>query len=428
MKQLHLIIGSVAVLGSLASAPAALAQAAASVAPSASQPSSNTQADLLTYSLSASESLIFGYNGVDGPSDSFNISGSAGYVSGSERHPLSFVYSGGYFFGNNGQPSSSFQNLGISQVLNTRKWTFLLSDLVSYLPVAPRFGLSGVPGVGDIGISPIGTGIIPGDALLTNFGRRITNTAIGGATVRLTGRDSVRSSVSYTKQHFLDGNGIENDQLIAGGELDHAFTQATTVGAGYTYALATYPQSNVSFTSQSVVGIFQHSFSAHFNVFASLGPQWTHGSDSTLIPSSTNLSIAAGGSYFRRHDTYTASYSHGTSTGSGVLYGALTNNFTGAAQRRFSDNWTGGLFASYGSARTLADQSSGLYTSTSSVAGGVQGSRRLGEHWSVYGSYAAEYQTVSQLLVTDNAFNGVANVISFGVTYAPKPIRLTRRR
>ena len=428
VRRFRLMLGSAGVLGSVAFAPACLAQAAASVAPPASAPGSNGSADMLSYSLSASESLIFGYNGVNGPSDSVNISGSAGYVSGSERHPLSFVYSGGYLFGNNGQPSSSFQNLGISQVLNTRNWTFLLSDLVSYLPVAPRFGIAGVPGVGDIGTSPIGTGIVPGDALLTNFGRRITNTAIGGATVRLTGRTSVRTSVSYTKQHFLDGDGIENNQFIAGGELDHAFTPATTFGVGYNYADAMYPGANLSFVSQSVVGIFEHTFSAHFNVFASAGPQFTSGSNTTLIPSSTNISINAGGSYQRQRDTYTAGYSHGTSTGSGVLYGALTDNFNLAAQRRFSEQWTGGLFASYADARTLADRSSGLYTSASSVAAGVQANRRLGEHWSVYGSYAAEYQSVGQVLVTDNAFNGTANVLSFGVTYAPRPIRLGRRK
>ena len=425
---MHRILGAVAVLGGLAAVPSAFAQAAASAAPAATMPGAGGSADLLSYSLSVSDSLIFGYNGVNGASDSVNVSGSAGYVSGSERHPLSFVYSGGYLFGNNGQPSSSFQNLGISQVLNTRNWTFMVSDLVSYLPVAPRFGISGVPGVGDIGTAPIGTGIVPGDALLTNFGRRITNTAIGGVTVRLTGRDSIRSSVSYTKQHFLDGDGIENNQFIVGGELDHAFTQATTVGAGYTYAQALYPQRDLSFISQSVVGIFQHSFSPRLNVFASAGPQFTHGSNTALIPSSTNLSIGAGANYLRRRDSYTASYSHGTSTGSGVLYGALTNNFNLSAQRRFSPDWTGGLFASYATARTLAGQTSGLYTDASSVAAGVQASRRLGEHWSAYGSYAAQFQSVGQVLVTDNAFNGTANVISFGVTYSPRPIRLGRRR
>ena len=67
----------------------------------------------LTYTLSASGSVVTGYNGVNGVSDSINIAGNAAYVSSSERHPTSFVYSGGYLFGNNGQPSTAYQNLGV---------------------------------------------------------------------------------------------------------------------------------------------------------------------------------------------------------------------------------------------------------------------------------------------------------------------------
>lgn len=404
-----------ALFGGIAATPACLAQSTGS-------------ADLLHYSISASDSVVFGYNGADGTSDSFNISGSAGYVSSSERHPLSFVYGGGYLFGNNGQPSSSFQSLGISQLLNTRKWTFILSDVATYLPVSPRFGISGVPGVGDIGTQPIGTGIAPGDALLTNFGRRIANTVQGGASLRITGRTSMRNSASYNTQHFLDGNGIENNSLTAGTELDHGFTNATTVGAGYTYGRAMYPQTGLSFISQSVVGTFQHIFSPRFNVSASAGPQWTKGSNAALVPTRTGISIGFNANYLRRFDTFSASYTRGTSPGSGVLFGAVSDFFNLSTQHRFSENWSAGLFTSYGRGRSLVDQSSPLYTSSSSVAAGLQASRRLGDHFSAFGSYAAEYQTVSQVQATNNAFNGTANVLSFGVSYAPRPIRLGRRR
>jgi hypothetical protein len=410
------MLGS-AILGSLSCAPACLAQASGA----------NSSADMLNYSVSASESLIFGYNGVSGPSSSFNISGNAGYVSGSERHPLSFVYSGGYSFGNNNQPSASFQTLGVSQVLTTRRWTFLATDVVSYLPVSSLYGLAGIPGVGDIGTAPIGTGVVPGDALLTNFGRRITNTVLGGATVQLSAHDSLRNSASYTKQHFLDGNGIENDQFTAGSELDHTFSQSTTAGVGYTYARSMYPQNNFSFVSQSLVGIYQYRFNPRFNIFASAGPQWTHGSNTTLVPSGLGVSIGAGATYLLGRNTFSANFNHGTSTGSGVLAGALTNNLGVNAQHTFSDRWSGGLFASFGTAKTLAAVSSGLYTNATSVAVGVQTNRRFGQHWSVFGSYAAQYQDVGQLLLADNAFSGTAHVISFGVTYSPRPIHLGRR-
>jgi hypothetical protein len=421
------VLGCAAILGALASTPMCLSQAATSTAPSTAQPAPFASADMLTYSLSASDSAVIGYNGVDGPSNAVGIAGSAAYVSGSERHPLSFVYGGGYLFGNNGQPSASFQNLSISQVLNARKFTFMLSDLVSYLPVAPRFGISGVPGVGDLGSSPIGTGVVPGDSLLSNYGRRVTNTAIGSMSIRLTDHDSIRSSISYTRQHFLDGDGIENNQLTAGGELDHVFNQTTTVGAGYTYTRGTYPQFGVDFFAQGAAVIVQHSFSPRLTSSAWIGPQFTHGSDTTLVPTRTSILVGASTNYFHGRDSYNANYSHGVSAGSGVLYGALVDDLTLSAQRRFGENWSGGFFGSFAHGRTLANKGTGAYTSALSTTAGVQVSRRVSEHWAAFGSYAAEYQDVGQLQATNNAFDGVAHALSFGVTYTPKALHLGRR-
>lgn len=411
----------------LLAVPAAVhGQAVPAGAPAPATGGSTVAPDQITYSLSASESAIFGYQGVNGASNSFNISGNAGYVSGSERHPTSFVYSGGYFFGNNGQPSSSFQNLGISQVYMTQKWTLLATDIVSYLPVSPRFGLSGVPGVGDIGTTPVGTGVVPSDALLSNYGRRITNTIVGGATYRITGRTSVRTSGSFSNQYFLDDTGIPNDQAIASGELDHQFTYSTLVGGSYNYSRFTYPGSGFSFISQSVSAVYQHTFNPQFILTASAGPQWTSGSNAQLAPSSVSVAANLSVNYNVRRTNYTLTFNRGTSAGSGVLYGAQSLTANLAATRQFTDRWTGGLFASYGHANALTNLP-GLYTSAESFAVGAQATRRLGQYWSAYGSYAAQFQSVGQLAATNNAFSGTAHVISLGISYSPRPIHVGRR-
>lgn len=381
---------------------------------------------MLNYSVSASDSLVFGYNGVNGAANSFNLSGNASFVSSSESHPTSFIYAGGYLFGNNGQPSTSFQNLGVSQVLNTRQATFVLSDIISYLPSTPRFGISGVPGVGDIGSLPISGGGLAGDALLTNYGTRITNSASGSVSYRLTGRTSIRGSSSYTNQQFLQNVGINNNQLAAGGELDHQFTAATLAGAGYTFLRSSYPQSNLSFTSQGVVGIFQHVFGPRLSMQGTIGPQWTRGSDTNLIPSRLSVAASLGVSYLTGLNSFSLNYTRSTSTGSGVLFGALADYVSVSGQRRFSQDWTGGVFASYGHTQSLANLPS-LYSSSNSISAGVQATRRFGEHLSAFGSYAAQYQAISQLIATNNAFDGTAHVISFGVTYTPQPLHLGRR-
>ncbi len=396
-------------------------------APSAGAAGPHTaEPGLLNYTVTASNSVIFGYNGTSGTSDSVNIAGTANYVSGSDRHPTSFIYAGGYLFGNSGQPSSSFQNVGVTQVLNSRKWTLIGSDIISYLPVTPRFGLSGVAGVGDVGTLPVSTGLVPGNAVLTNYGRRITNDATIGIDYRFSGRTGIRSSGSYITQHFFDGNGIQNNELYAGGELDHQLTRATLIGAGYTFTRATYPQSTFSFTSHSVSGIFEHTFNAKFSMTLSGGPQWTSGSDSTIIPSRLSAAASLGAFYLLRENTFSATYSRGTSTGSGALYGATSDTVSVAVQHTFHRDWMAGLFSSYGHAQSLSNLP-GLYSSANSFTAGIQGTRRISEHWSAFASYAAQTQSVSQILVVNNAFNGTAHIITAGITYAPQPIHLGRR-
>lgn len=386
-----------------------------------------TAPDLLSYSITASNSLIFGYSGVNGPSDTINISGNAGYVSGSEHHPTSFVYSGGYLFGNNGQPSSSFQSLGVSQVLNTRQWTFIVGDVISYLPSTPRFGLAGVPGVGDIGSLPIASGQQIGDALLTNYGQRVTNTVNGSADYRFTARTNVSAFGGYTIQRFLGNSGLNSNLFNGGAQVQHNLTAATTVGVGYTYVHSTYPSfSNLGFNSHALLGIYQHTFSPRLSLQASAGPQWTSGTNSTFFPSRLGVAANVGVTYLAGRNNYSLNYARGTSTGSGVLLGSTSDYLNFAGQRRFSENWNAGVFAGYGHAQSLSNDPA-LYTNSNSFSAGLQGNRRLSEHFSVYGSYSLQYQAVGQLLAANNAFNGTAHVISFGVTYAPRPIHLGRR-
>ncbi len=124
----------------------------------------------LTYALSASESVTTGYNGGNGTATSTNLSGDAAYLSRSETHPFSAAYSGGFLGSTSGpQPSTTFQNLSLSQVFRQKKWNFIVGDTVSYLPQSPTVGLSGIPGLGDLAIDPVQIGQGFGSGILSNY-------------------------------------------------------------------------------------------------------------------------------------------------------------------------------------------------------------------------------------------------------------------
>ena len=69
----------------------------------------------LHFSLSGSESISLGYNGVNQTSYATALSGNVAFITPSVLYPTTVAYSGGYLFGSSGQNSSYFQSLAVSQ-------------------------------------------------------------------------------------------------------------------------------------------------------------------------------------------------------------------------------------------------------------------------------------------------------------------------
>src|SRR5450756_165064 len=107
------------------------------------------------YALTASEIVQFGYSGSTGQSYLTSLSGDVEYLSKSRVRPFSLLYAGGLLYSTfAAQGVSTFQSLSASQGLVMGRWAMGVSDSVSYLPQTPTIGLSGIPGVGDVGLQP----------------------------------------------------------------------------------------------------------------------------------------------------------------------------------------------------------------------------------------------------------------------------------
>jgi hypothetical protein len=129
---------------------------------------------VLHYSLSASEAIQLGYYGPGVVTHSTVLSGNIAYTAKSEARPFNLLLSSGLILANQqGQGTSGYANIEASQGYVTRSWVFNISDSFSFLPQSPTVGLSGIPGVGDLGSAPV-TGPVEGPAggILTNSGNR----------------------------------------------------------------------------------------------------------------------------------------------------------------------------------------------------------------------------------------------------------------
>lgn len=392
----------------------------------------------LNYSVSASESVIFGYNGQNGgyggTATTTNLSGNVAYLSASERHPFSMVYSGGYFMSTSAQSSAFYQNLALSQVYKTKTWDFVVSDLFSYLPSTATVGLSGVPGVGDLGVDPVGGTYGSVQGILTRNGPRVNNSVSASAVRNLTASTSVSVTGFAFFQTFLGGSTDSLGSSVAGidsrseggtAALTHRLNARSSVGTSYTYSTSSFTGSKFGFTSQQVSLLYNRQLSRQLSFMASVGPQWTGSSDPLYGGTSVNVATSVGLAYGGKITSASVNYSRGTSSGFGVFQGAHTDSVGFIAHRGIGKNWSASVSADYARSTSLPSSFSLPYSTQTEVAG-VQASRGLTRKLSFFTSYTLQRQTTGGTTITPVTFSGHSQVISAGITFSPSSTRLDR--
>ena len=390
----------------------------------------------LNWAVTGSGTLDFGYYNKSGVAPGAAISGDVAYLSESKFRPFSMVLSAGKSWGWSGQPSYGYASLGLSQLVNVGRWNFTFSDSVSYLPSTATPGLSGVAGVGDLGVPPVQTGPDAGQGILTNYSPLVTNS--GGASVQrqITGKTSLNASGSYSILRFVDGPGsagsygLEDDAITGSAGFAHRLDARTSFGGNYAYSSFIYlnnagvgfPAPN--FVSQTASFTLSHQVNRKLNLSIAAGPQWTQ---INLAQNSVTLNAYADASL-----TYTtefvhlgASYVRSTNSGYGVVAGSLADSVSLSASRLVSRVWNATADVAWSHTSGLPTPGTTPYNFTTLIAG-VQVSRALARSLSCYGSYTFETQSHASSANTVDLFNGNNNIIGFGITYSPVARRFAR--
>ncbi len=372
----------------------------------------------LQYSVTAAESLVFGYNGQPGTGTSAvtSFSGDLAFLSKSKTNPFSAVYSGGYLVGSGQEPSSPFQNLALSQVIKTRSYDFILADTVSYLPQTPSSGLSGIPGLGDVGIGggPIAD---PQLGILTTYSTRVSNTASGTAVRTLTGSTSLHATGTYGIERFLGGSiGLDNNQVSGTGGVLHRINARSSAGADVSYSHFSYTDSGLNFDTQTLLFQFTRQLTRQLTLNVGAGPQRVNSGNQPSINVSFNASLG----YTAARTNYILNYSRGVTAGDGVVAGAHTDTVNLSAQRALSRAWDVSGLLGYNRSNSLPNGVLPSFSNDTVVASG-QVSRSLNHALFLFASYTLQRQSVAGTAAVNNPFNGLSQILGFGITYAPRP-------
>ena len=248
----------------------------------------------LQYALSASQSISSNYLGNSGVASFTNLNGDLAFITSSSRDPFSAVFTGGRSWSTSNQPSYNFLNLSLSQAVNTHRWNFSLSDAVNYMPQTASTGLSGIPGAGDLGVTPVPTGVTPtptsanpGQGVLSGFSTRVTNTSSLSLQRQITGKTSLNASGSYSLIRFLNNSGsstvpssagLDSDGDSAGAGLSHRIDARNSLAGNFAYARNTYSGTSSgirqpAFSSQTASLQFTHQFTRKLSISLAAGPQ-----------------------------------------------------------------------------------------------------------------------------------------------------------
>ena len=394
----------------------------------------------LQYAVTGSEIFQGEAYGQSGFGATTNMSGDVEYLSPSQVHPFTLLYAGGVLFSTYaGQGVSGYQSLSVSQGLVGRGWAIGVSDSMSLLPQSPTTGLSGIPGVGDLGLQSTTDPLVPAQYVLTNYGRRIMNNLSGNVERQLTNRTSLSGTGSYGILRFLgdDPQGLNSTQVGGSAGFNHLLNRRSSYGAGVQYSSFTYTSNPTSFNSFGVNLHYTRQLSKTIGLQVSAGPQWVSGFEAVPVtspglpttgfsiiepvPSRLGVQTSVGLSIARKTVNFGVNYNHGVNSGSGVQTGAISDSFSASGARAYGKMWA--TTASFAYTRTAGLVDNNI---SSTVFGGLQVSRRLTNTLSGFASYTGVNQLANPTLASRNAFSGFTQSFSIGITFAPRMTRLSQ--
>jgi len=395
----------------------------------------------LHYALSASQIIQFGFYGAGQETSSTALSGDVAYTAKSTMRPFSMIFAGGLILPNQqGQDFSSFWNIAASQGYIARHWIFNVSDSFSFLPQSPTTGLSGIPGVGDLGAIPV-QGPVEGPAggILSVSGNRYVNSLSGSVERQISHDTSLSGSGSWSVLNFLDkkasASGLDSTQISGLVAVNQRLDARSSASINGTYSIFTYSGAvNINgfaqpdIATRGVNASYQRLMSKSLSLALSAGPQWVYSSDSGIVPSKLNVAGSATVSYSRGFTNASVSYSRGVNAGSGVLAGALSDSVYASLGHTYGRQWVASLTTGYSHSSGLT-QLAVAGTVPENVRydtffGGAEVRRGFGPHLSGYLSYTVQDQSNNLPAGARNALNGTNHTIGIGVTFTPRSTRL----
>jgi hypothetical protein len=340
------------------------------------------------------------------------------------RYQFTTSYSGGENLYYGFQQNMPFHDLVVSQDIAWQRWRLHLRDDFAAAPGA-SFAASGMGGPGLIGqfsstlgnsLSSVGQRFQPSETIQTNQAMRYRNTALGEAEFSLSRRSVFTFSGSYGLLHFTGAGYINSHMIDAQAGYDYLLDPKNSIAVLGSYGKIDYTGTAISTADYLADLAFGRKITGRLAFQAAAGPEQIRvsgaGNGSFQVWTwSANTALT----YERRRSGFSMAFVRGLSGGSGVLFGAKSNTFSGTLHHQFTRFWFASANGGYAFNTSLAPAGAATTNFNTWFMGANLG-HQMGRHVQVGFNYGLLKQDNPAVCPIVGGCGTVALQQSFGMT------------
>jgi hypothetical protein len=362
-------------------------------------------------------------------------------ISGNSDLNLSYL-AGGSFSGDGGAANGVVQGLGFGDKFTFRRAVLSFFDELSYLP-GSSFGYGGLGGLGGLGGTPgsgagLGSVFGPSQTILTGEGQTLENSFVTEVDTPLSPRSSFTLAGGYYVLHNFTSGLLNSTNPIFRVGYNHQMTRKDQFALFYTFSAYRYSNFDQSVNTHTAAVSYGRTVSGKLAFQIAGGPQivlsqfpisvgsGTSGTTTETSTTQVDWWLSSSLTWVEERNHFGISYYHGTTNGSGVLAGSLSQTVSGSLTRDNTRTFSSGISGGFsrnngvflGSTSTLFDETYDYWYGSFSLT------HPMGRTLGLTLSYTVQYQIphTASCIGAACGTSTFANLVSFGVGWHERPL------
>lgn len=255
-------------------------------------------------------------------------------------------YAGGVSAGDTANLGQDYEEVALTQTYWHGRWHFMAGGRFTYLPES-SFGFNVFRSIPDVNASLDSTGL-PGQTVFTQPATQMHTVAVSEVDYRLDRLSSLTMYGLFSRQTFDNSALLNTNQIDATVAYNHVLNPRDAMAISYSFSQFDFDHTAPNLQTHSIQFFYRHRLGPRFGLRLSAGPQIRQFQNiagetgfRTSLAASADLDVQL------KNTRLDLGYLRQTTSGSGVLVGALVDQVSLSADRRLGRKLNGSLSMAY---------------------------------------------------------------------------------